>query len=236
MFKNRKIAGQELAEKVERAIFRKNPGERRMDLVVIGLPRGGAIVAGELARRICCRLELIVAKKIPYPEQPEFAIGAVSSDGIYVLNPEFAEKEEDWRSYIESKGEALVDKCRNLESEFYKEAGYEPVPLADKIAVIVDDGVATGSTALAAIETARKRGARRVVMATPVISFQGYQDLLYHCDDVFVLHLPAEFYSVGRFYEDFTQVSNEEVLEAMKESVSYAMHSRAQNLGQAIYK
>lgn len=219
-FKNRKDAGMQMADRLEQQLFRKS-GNGKEDLIVVGLPRGGVPVALECARRFGCRLELIVTKKIPFPGHYEDSIGAVSSDGLQKMNHDFKEK-PTWKGYVMEESKMLSRQCHELEDSFYKKAGYNPVSFEDKIVVIVDDGIATGATAASAIESARKRGARRIVMAAPVIGPANYHDFCCDCEDVFALHICEEFSSLAKFYENFDEVSNDEVVKAMRESAEFA--------------
>jgi predicted phosphoribosyltransferase len=195
--------------------------DRKLDIVVAAVPRGGVPVALEVARKFGCRVELIVAMKLPFPGQSELAIGAVSSDGILTLNPGLP-IDNEWQEYIVSQHQDLDIRTKQVEQDLYAAAGYKKNSLTDKIVLVIDDGVATGMTAVVAIEAARRRGAVHVVIAAPVMSLDSYHYLRAHCDHVVALSTPEPFNSVGFHYSNFDQTTDQEVVAAMKESVNFA--------------
>ncbi|MBX9878829.1 MAG: hypothetical protein K2Y22_10265 [Candidatus Obscuribacterales bacterium] len=218
IFIDRKQAGQQLAVKLQH--FLETQGLLDSDnLVIVGLPRGGVPVAVEIARLFGTPVEVMVSKKLPYPNQPECAIGAVSSDGIVVLNPSVP-RTEQWNVYIEEQRRQLLSKTRLIESEFYALAERKPATFEGKTVILVDDGIATGMTALAAVQTARTRGAQKVILATPVISQESYSELSMCCT-VIAVSVPREFQAVGLHYANFTQTTNDEVVMALKESAQF---------------
>ena len=221
MFLNREQAGTILAKRLIEFISTKPILDRKLDTVVAALPRGGVPVALEVARKFGCRVELIVAKKLPFPGQPELAVGAVSSDGIVILNPDLP-NDNEWQEYIRMQRQRLLLCTKQVEQDLYAAAGFRMSTLKDKIVIIVDDGVATGMTAVAAVQTARLRGAAHVVMAAPVMSLQSYHELCSHCDNVVTLSTPEPFVAVGRYYSDFDQTTDEQVVAAMRESANFA--------------
>lgn len=220
VFANRAEAGTRLAQMVEERLSSLPWSYKRDKLLVVGLPRGGVPVALELARRFSCPLEVIVSKKLPYPGQPEFAIGAVSSDGVVVLSPGIPE-DEDWQRYIENERQRLLMHTRMMEKEFYERAGVQKSSFKDKLVVVVDDGIATGMTAMAAAETARRRGAVATIIAAPVMSAESYRQVRVYCDEVIAVSVPKNFMSVGQHYFDFSQTSNDEVVSALKASTQF---------------
>lgn len=221
MFRDRKEAGELLAAKLEKHIFRKGNGGGKNEIVVVGLPKGGVPVALEVARRFGCKLDLIVTQKIPLPGEPGSSIGAVSSDAVQFMNHDYKDK-ENWSAYVDEESKRRIQQCRELETDLYKSSGYSPSPLENKVVLIVDDGVASGATGMAAIESARARGARRIYMAVPVIGPSNYQDFCYNCDDVFALHVCEEFSSVAQFYENYPELTSSELVEAMRESAGFS--------------
>lgn len=216
-FKNRIDAGRKLAWKLEQYFYSLPQRDRQSEVLVVGLPRGGVPVALEVARKFKCPLEIIVAKKLPFPNQPEYAIGAVSSGGIVVLSPDIPQH-KSWREYIEEQKRQLLTTTQSREDEYYVLAGRYRSSFEDKVVIVVDDGVATGMTAMAAIEAARQRGARRVIMAAPVMSRESFVQLSSICDDVVAAYVPTEFNAVGQHYLEFLPTSNEEVVRALAES------------------
>ena len=225
LFRDRKDAGHRLAIKLQE-YFAKNPGVRTNEIIVVGLPRGGVMVALEVARQFGCPLDVIVSKKIPFPGQPEYAVGAVSSDDVIVLNPDIPHNMQ-WQQYLNEQHFELLQFSRGLETEFYEEAGYEPSPLKDKVVIVVDDGIATGMTAAAALKSVRLRGAKTVILAAPVMSKEGIEDLSKFCDAVVPVNIPDRLDSVGQHYLDFTQTSNSQVIQAMRESRLFTTTPRA---------
>ena len=217
LFKDREDAGKKLALKVEQYLSTIPKTDREREIVVVGLPRGGVPVALEVARQICCPLEIIVAKKLPFPNQPEYAIGAVSSGGITVLSPDLPQT-KNWREYIEQQKRQLLVTTQRREDEFYVLARRYRSSLEGKIVIVVDDGIATGMTALAALEAARQRGARLVILAAPVMSKESYNELRPHCDGIVAAYIPEHFNAVGQHYVHFYQTTNEEVVKALAES------------------
>ena len=220
-FKNRKKAGVALAEKLEHYLSKSLPNANKSDFLIVGLPRGGVVVALEVARRFRCQLDILVSKKIPHPSCPEYAIGAVTSDGQIVLNPDIPES-SDWEHYLEEQSHRLLSTTKESEGYFYDHAGYIARVFENKIVIIVDDGIATGMTAIAAAETARHRGASTVVVAAPVISLESHHQISKYCQHVVGNLVTADFETVGQFYLDFKQVTNQEVLDSMRESHRFA--------------
>lgn len=220
MFADRVEAGARLAEVVDERLSLLPWSNKKERLIVVGLPRGGVPVALELARRFCCPLEVIVSKKLPYPGQPEFAIGAVSSDGVVVLSPGIP-GDEDWQRYIENERQRLLAYTRAMENGFYERAGAQKSSFKDMIVIIVDDGIATGMTAMAAAETVRRRGAFATIIAAPVMSADSYRQLRAHCDQVIAVTVPRNFTAVGQHYLDFSQTSNDEVVSALRQSLHF---------------
>lgn len=221
MFADRKKAGILLADMLERFVNQNPRYDRTRGMVVVGLPRGGVPVALEVARKFGCPLQIIASKKLPFPGQPEFAIGAVSADGVVVLNPEIPQ-ESAWNAYVEQQRQLLLKLTKEIEHNFYERAGLEQASFQDKTVVVVDDGIATGMTALAALETARQRGARYTILATPVMSSDSYRELSAHCDEIVVINVPSEFLAVGQHYLNFDQTTDAEVVSALKESRHFA--------------
>lgn len=184
--------------------------------VVLGLPRGGVPVAAEVAQALACPLDVIVVRKLGVPWQPELAMGAIGEGGVRVLNREVvghvAVTDADFRRVEEMEAAELerrVDLFRG---------GRPMVDLAGKTAVIVDDGIATGSTAEAACSVARAHGAARVIMAAPVASPAAIAALRAVADDVVVAAAPARLGAIGFYYRDFTQITDREVRAILDEA------------------
>jgi len=204
MFRDRKHAGRRLAEELAHELAGVADG------VVYGIPRGGVIVAAEVARHLHMPLDVVIASKIGAPGNPEYAIGAVDADGAVTQNVYAGYTVAD----LESLGRPAREKIA-ARIDLYR--GTQPsTDPAGKTAVIVDDGIATGLTAFATIDYIRRHGASRVVLATPVIPHDTAATLMTHVDRLVVLEEPELFYAVGQFYRHFDQVSDDEVLEALR--------------------
>ncbi|MFC8500918.1 phosphoribosyltransferase [Pedococcus sp. NPDC057267] len=206
LFRDRADAGRRLAALVTDL--------RGADPVVLGLPRGGVPVAAEVAKALGATLDVVVAHKLGAPFQPELAMGAVGEGGVLVvddLTVRACRVTQDELAAAETHEEREVARRA---SRF--RAGHEPVPLDGRTAVVVDDGVATGATARAACLAARARGAARVVLAVPVCAADTAVALRQACDSVRCVLRPGHLRSVGEWYEQFPQVSEDEVLAVLR--------------------
>ena len=199
-FANREEAGRKLAEAVSKQGLAR-------PIVVLGLPRGGVPVAYEVARALRAPLDVLPVRKIGLPEQPELAIGAVGMGGVIVQQmPDGLEM--DPARFAELAGQ----ECSELrERERFYRDGRPTLDLKNHTVVIVDDGLATGATMLAAVRAARKFGAARVVAAAPVASDEAAALIRAECDALVVLQVPPFLHAVGAWYLDFRQVEDAEV-------------------------
>ena len=193
--------------------------------MVLGLPRGGIPVALQVARALAAPLDVIVVRKLGVPFQPELGMGAVGEDGMRVLNPEVIQAcgvSQDDIAAVQAREQAAVDaRAARYRARRTRE------PLAGRVAVVVDDGIATGSTAQAACQIARAHGAARVVLAVPVAP-PGWQARIgAAADEMICVSTPHGFAAIGQFYARFPQVSDEEAL-ACLEQVTGALHRRPQ--------
>lgn len=200
MWTDRVDAGHELAEEL---VKRGYAG--RDDVIVLGIPRGGVEVAKAVADRLGAPLDVAVVRKIGAPGNPEFAAGAVDPDGRVYPNPQ-AGVHEGWlrEAAVPEHAEAL----RRIQA--YRE-GRPALAVSGRTVVIVDDGIATGLTALAALSWLRGRGAARTVLAAPVMAPDSAHRLSRECDELVSLETPADFYAVGAFYGSFPQLSDADV-------------------------
>jgi putative phosphoribosyl transferase len=181
------------------------------DCVVLAIPRGGVIVGEVIARELGAPLDVVVPRKIGAPGNPELAIGAVAP-GIRVLDPRMVGALGVTDRYLEreiAEQEAEIERRQRA----YR-GGRPPQPVEGRVAIVVDDGVATGSTAVAALRWARARGAERVVLAVPVAPPQSLERLRAEADEVVVLETPQPFLAVGEWYRDFDQTTDEQVVSA----------------------
>jgi len=199
VFVDRVDAGRQLAAQL--AHLKGSP-----DLVVLGLPRGGVVVAAEVARTLDAPLDALVVAKVRVPWQPELAMGACAAGGIRVTNDRVARRlaiDEDTLHKAWAEAEATVD-IRNNELR----GGADAPDVRGKTVVLVDDGLATGATARAAVEAVRAMGANRIVLAVPVAPRDTAEELAAMVDDVVVLMAPVRFGAVGSFYLDFSQTTD----------------------------
>lgn len=204
-FLNRHEAGQKLALLLKKYKNSKNA-------IVLGIPRGGIEVAFEIAKKLNLPLSIIVTKKIPYPDDPEFAIGAASLDS-YIINEDY--KERVGKQYIEKTVKELKKEIKKR----YKEYLNGKIPeLKNKIVIIVDDGLATGYTMFAAIKYAKSKESRKIVVAVPVAAQESYEKAKKMADEVFYLEIPMFFGAVGSFYRDFKQLEDKDVKFYLKEA------------------
>lgn len=183
------------------------------DVVVLGLPRGGVPVASEVAAALHAPLDVLVVRKLGVPYQPELAFGAIGEGGVRVFNDAVLR-----RTGLDSAAIAAVEDVQRAELhrriERYR-GGRPGVELAGRIALIVDDGFATGATARAAARVARAQGAQTVVLAAPIGAPGAIAGLREVADDVVCLGVPRNFLAVGHGYEDFDQISDEQVCEIL---------------------
>jgi putative phosphoribosyl transferase len=201
LFVDRADAGRQLARRLLHL--------RGTDAVVLALPRGGVPVAFEVARELQAPLDVIVVRKLGVPFQPEYAFGAIGEGGVRIVNHRVARLAGLTRQEIASVEGRERDRLNRRLGQL--RGGQPPVPLAGRIAVIADDGIATGSTARAACLVARARGASRVIVAVPVGSAEAVASLRRDADEVVCLHTPVPFAAVGDWYADFSQVADAQV-------------------------
>ncbi|MEV0979346.1 phosphoribosyltransferase family protein [Streptomyces sp. NPDC049915] len=210
-FRDRTQAGRELAEQLR---IRHDKGTLPHPLV-LALPRGGVPVAREVARALGAPLDVLVARKIGAPFQPELGVGALAGDDPPLF--------DEWAlNRLGLTHEALADTVERERAELHRrERLYRrdrpPLDLAGRTVILVDDGLATGATARAAVRWARRQGPERVVLAVPVAAPESADLLSLEADDVVCLHRPADFRAVGLWYDDFEQLSDADVLDALRE-------------------
>lgn len=178
--------------------------------VVLGIPRGGLPVARPVADALDAELDVVVAKKLPAPTNPELAIGAVASDGSLWRNDDLIDRLGVDESYVDSERDRQAEAAREKRDRYRKGEG--GADLDGHRALLVDDGVATGATAIACLRQARDLGASHVALAIPVAPPETVEMLRLEADAVHVLDTPSNFGAVGRYYRDFTQVSDEEAM------------------------
>jgi putative phosphoribosyl transferase len=203
MFRDRFDAGEQLARALGSYVGRD-------DVIILAIPRGALQIGQVLHERLKAPLDIIVTKKIPHPMSEEFAIGAVGPDGEFFVNsnaealPEYIERER-------KRLEAVV------EEKYRRYRGDVPKPaVMGKVVILVDDGIATGSTIIAAIHVIKKQKPKKVVIAVPVGPPDTVALIAKDVDEMVCLSTPDDFYAIGQFYENFVQVEDEEAIEILK--------------------
>ena len=200
LLKNRNEAGKKLADKIIHLV-------KDDDIIVLAIPRGGVVVGEEIAKRVGCSLDIIISKKITPTSSPEYAIGAITHDGIIYRGPNWDRFSQEPKFEDEiSKKKAEVK--RRLE-EYRGSSDYE---FGNKTVILVDDGIATGSTVFVLLKWLSERKVNRVILAIPVIPASTFEEMKPLVDDIVTLEIPTEFNAVGQFYKEFDQVSDREVM------------------------
>ena len=179
----------------------------------MGLARGGIVVAAAICRAMDVPLDVLVVKKIPAPGQSELAIGALAPDNVSFIDWKFAGRLGIDENYIRTQILELNVQIKQKTSLYRK--GRKPIDIRDKTVIIVDDGVATGATLEAAIKWTRKKHARKIIAALPVMPTDSMKKIKPEVDELVVLETPRDFSAVGQFYRDFPQVGDGEVVELL---------------------
>jgi putative phosphoribosyl transferase len=210
MFRDRSDAGRQLATLLEEY--------RAEHPVVIGLPRGGVVVASEVAEALGAPMDILVVRKLGAPEHRELAIGAVvdSDEAKVLLDPDLIERLGVTREYLEQEIAREIQEIHRRESAY--RAGRPPVPLEGRTVIVVDDGVATGASTRVALRAIRAKHPARVVLAVPVGSPETLRSLESEADEVIAVAAPDDFRAVGQFYEYFDQTGDEEVVGLLEQA------------------
>jgi predicted phosphoribosyltransferase len=201
LFKDREEAGKKLAQALDKFVGRQ--------AVVLGMPRGGVVVATEVAQALDAPLDIVVTRKIGAPGEPEFALGAVTQEEEVIVDRQAAES-------VGATAEYLREEARKKKSEVRERMrslrGDLPYPnLEGKIVIIVDDGIATGNSMRAAVQSVRRRGPKEVVVAVPVGPSEVVAEIAREGAQVVCLEQPSFFFAIGQFYNNFEQVDDSEV-------------------------
>jgi predicted phosphoribosyltransferase len=207
MFRNREDAAYRLAEKLK--------GRELHDPLVLAIPRGGVVTGAVLARELSAELDVVLSRKLRAPMQAELAVGAISEDGRVYLNHHAEE-------VVDLRDEYLAEERRHQLGEIARRKklfrGVRPAaPVAGRSVIVTDDGIATGSTMIAALQTVKTQNPREVIVAVPVAAPDRLKEVGRWCDEVVCLLHPEMFWAIGQFYEDFSQVEDEEVVELLRE-------------------
>src|SRR4029077_11075523 len=205
-FSNRVEAGRLLAGKL-------NKYADRDDVIVLGLPRGGVPVANEVAKRLRAPLDVFIVRKLGVPGFEELAAGAIASGGVRVLNEDVMRAIPHADEAIETVTARETAEMQRRE-QIYREG--RPAPeLRDRIAILVDDGLATGATMRVAVKALRQRGAAKIVVAVPVGPSDPCHEIEEQADETICLSRPEFFQAVGQYYDDFSQTTDEDVRELL---------------------
>lgn len=207
-FRDRADAGRRLAERLE---YRQTEHP-----LVLGLPRGGVMVAFEVAKRLKTPLDVVVVRKLGVPNQPELGFGAIGEDGVRVINPWVVRDAAVTPTQLVAVEREEQEVLQRRAAAFRR--ARPRIPMSGRAVVLVDDGIATGSTARAACEVVRAGGAARVILATPVAPRETVVALSDVADEVVCLETPWPFHAIGLFYQDFTQVDDATVVALLAEA------------------
>jgi putative phosphoribosyl transferase len=204
--RNRKEAGEKLASQLQ--------DYKGKSVVVLAIPRGGVVLGYEVARALEAPLDIVVPRKIGAPGNPELAIGAVAEDGTMVLDHGLLEMFSVSNEYVEREREAEMAEIRRRTLVF--RGGLPPLGLSGKVVIVVDDGLATGATMKAAVASIRKKGASEVIVAVPVGPPDTVRELSKEVERVVCPIVYEPFMAIGQFYDDFTQVEDDEVIRLLR--------------------
>lgn len=204
MFANREEAGKKLADKLNHL--------KSKETLVLAIPRGGVVIGKVLSETLNCPLEVVVVKKLGAPGNPELAIGAVGPDGVVTIDWELAKLTRADQGYIEDEKRKLRKEIEERQEKFGK---VESLKIKDKIAILTDDGIATGATIEAAITWIKTQNPKKVVLAVPVAPPEVVEKFKSLVDLLIILETPAFFGAVGQFYQEFPQVEDEEVIKIL---------------------
>jgi predicted phosphoribosyltransferase len=205
MFASREDAGQRLGEYLKE---KKVAAE-----LVLGLPRGGVVVAAEVARALHLPLDVLIVRKIGHPFHREFAVGALAEHGVILLHESAVGRNPAVRAELDEVIEEEKERLRAYHARFHPEGGPK---LGGTAVLLVDDGLATGATTEAAVLSVREQHARKIIVAAPVASTNAAERLARVADEVQVLWVDPDFEAVGRYYEVFSQTSDQEVLNLLQ--------------------
>src|SRR5919106_4175220 len=210
-FRDREHAGRTVAEKL-------SAYARREGVVVLALPRGGLPVAFEIASELRAPLDVFVVRKLGVPGQEELAMGAIASGGVRVINDDVVRDLHIDEASIERVAESESLELERRESAY--RGGRPPAELHGKMVILVDDGIATGSTMRAAIRAVKKREPNKIVVAVPAAAPSTCREIGRQVDEIVCAMMPEPFYAVGAWYEDFSQLTDDDVRKVLDEAAT----------------
>ncbi len=206
MFRDRSDAGKKLAVALQEY--------RKSDPLILAIPRGGVEIGYEVAKALNADFSLLICRKLPYPDNPESGFGAIAEDGSLYINEAAAMAVPD--ALIE---EIIQQQIGEIQRRIARLRGGKPLPeIEGRTVILVDDGIAMGSTMHAAVTLCKKQGAEKIIVAVPVAGYHAIQEFRELVDGVVVLESPPNFYAVAQVYENWYDVSDEEVLEIMQKA------------------
>lgn len=219
IFQDRIDAGKRLAKKLSwlnQDQLKEERDRSQQSIVILAIPRGGVIIGDVIASELNAKLDIIVSRKIGAPDNPELAIGAVMPDGSYFLNQRLVSMLNVPQNYIQIQAHEQIKEIDRRLMAYRGSKEYDN-EFEGKAVVLVDDGIATGATMTASAKWIKnKQQCKRIVIAVPVAPAEILDDLNRVADEVIVLYTPEPFIAIGRFYEDFAQVSDNKVKEIMR--------------------
>lgn len=205
MFSNRITAGLKLAPLLNKY--------KQQNAIVLGVPRGGVPIAYIIAQTLQLPLSIILTKKIGHPDNEEYAVGAVSPTDSYIVPHENVSED-----YLKKTIKKIRDRLAEMQRLYL--GNQPPIYVTGKIVIIVDDGIATGNTLQATIKMLRKKHPEKIVIAAPIASKAAYEQLRQTADEVIVCYIPEIFIGVGAFYDNFSEVSDQEVIKYLSAAES----------------
>ena len=202
MIKDRTEAGKLLAKRLDK--YKEN-------VVVLAIPRGGVVVGNEIAKELGCKLDVVISKKVTPPDNPEYAIGAITHDGTVFQG-------KNWENYSKHPdfGNELSKKKEEVQRRLKDFRGISDYMFDDKTVILVDDGIATGATVFAILNWLKKQKVQKIILAVPVMPPEIFEAMQDFCDEIISLEIPHDFAAVGQFYHEFLQVSDDEVISILK--------------------
>ena len=214
IYRDRFHAGEHLAEELKEVTETRAQDSIQQGTLIVAVPRGGVIIGDVIASKFGTKLDIVVSRKIGSPENPEFAIGAVMPDGNYFLN-DMIDEFNISREYVQQEARAQLNEIHRRLIGYRGTVDYDK-EFASKTVVLVDDGIATGATLMAAAQWIKSFNCRKLIIAVPVAPPHILDDLKYFADGVIVPFTPKPFIAIGRFYEIFDQVTDDLVKQIMK--------------------
>ncbi|MGE3805125.1 MAG: phosphoribosyltransferase [Gemmataceae bacterium] len=207
MFRDRRDAAQQLAARLK--------GQPLRDPLVLGIPRGGVVLADGIAAEIGADVDVVLSRKLRAPGQPELALGAVAEDGRLFLNFPEEDMDDRLRDYLDDERAYQMGEIARRQK--YYRSVRPPAPLADRSIIVSDDGIATGATMMAALRVLREHQPHEVIVAVPVAPPTRLKQVARHASEVICLISPEDFLAIGQFYENFEAVRDEEVVALLRQ-------------------